>query len=160
MTETKKKQKWKKNGKDYSSIIGEKFSMLTILEVLPRERDSYGDLKPPECLCRCECGNISKHRLYDVVNLNIISCGCIRGKHGVDRNENTPSSIVEALSAVYYCNYPTGTCVRSKLHRLCCHECDRFSGCSQACQNTPEKCKAPLRDDLEKEDYEGGLEDD
>ena len=149
-----------KKSKDYTTLIGEKFGMLTITEILPRERDGRGDLKPPECLCECECGNISKHRLYDVANMNILSCGCLRGKHGVDRDENTPSSIIDALAAVYYCNYPTSTCVRSKTYHLCCHECDRFSGCSQACQNTPEKCKAPIRDDLEKEDYEGGLEDD
>ena len=144
-----------KKSKDYSTLIGEKFGMLTITEILPRERDGRGDLKPPECLCECECGNISKHRLYDVANMNILSCGCLRGKHGVDRDENTPSSIIDALSAVYYCGYPTSTCVRSKTYHLCCHECDRFSGCTQACMNTPDKCKAPIRDDLDKEETEG-----
>ena len=39
-----------KKSKDYSALIGEKFGMLTITEILPRERDGRGDLKPPECL--------------------------------------------------------------------------------------------------------------
>ena len=90
-----------------------------------------------------------------MANMNILSCGCLRGKHGVDRDENTPSSIIDALAAVYYCGYPTSTCVRSKTYHLCCHECDRFSGCTQACMNTPDKCKAPIRDDLDKEETEG-----
>ena len=141
-------EKSQRKDKDYSAFIGEKFGMLTILEILPRERDSYGDLIPPSCICLCDCGSKTKHRLYNVVNQNILSCGCMKGKHGVDRNGNTPASIVDALSAIYYCNYPTGTCVRSNTHRLCCHECDRKGGCPQACQNTPDKCGAQIRDDM------------
>ena len=140
-----------KKGKDFSNLIGEKFSMLTILEILPRRRDSYGDLVPPECLCLCECGNKCTRRLYDVINHNVLSCGCIRGKHGIDRNGNTPASIVDALAAIYYCNYPTKTCVRSSTHHLCCCECDRAKACPQACMNTPEKCQAQIRDDMKKE---------
>ena len=146
--DTDKKKPRKRQSKNYESLIGQKFSMLTIQAILPRERDSYGDLRPPRCRCICECGNTTVTRLYDVVNYNIVSCGCIRGKHGVDRDSNTPESIIDALAAIYYCSYPTTTCVRSGLHHLCCHECDRYDNCPQACMNTPEKCKAKLRDDM------------
>ena len=148
LSDTDKKKPRKRQSKNYESLIGQKFSMLTIQAILPRERDSYGDLRPPRCRCICECGNTTVTRLYDVVNYNIVSCGCIRGKHGVDRDSNTPESIIDALAAIYYCSYPTTTCVRSGLHHLCCHECDRYDNCPQACMNTPEKCKAKLRDDM------------
>ena len=136
---------------EYLSLVGEKFSMLTIIEILPRERDKYGKLKPPRCICRCDCGKLSEKKIYDVINYNSLSCGCLRGKHGADKDTNTSASIIDSLAAIYYCKYPTTTCVRSSVHRLCCHECDRYKNCTQACGNTPEKCLAPIRDEMEKE---------
>ena len=64
-----------KKSKDYSTLIGEKFGMLTITEILPRERDGRGDLKPPECLCECECGNKTLVRSQQLRNGVSKSCG-------------------------------------------------------------------------------------
>ena len=145
---TKRKNKKSEDGKDLSSLVGMKYNMLTIKEILPRERDENGLLKSASVLCECECGNLKKLRLYDVTCNNVLSCGCMRGKHCMIREENVPDSIIEALAAIYYCPYPTTTCVRSKKLHLCCHECERNANCPQACQNTIDKCNAAIRDDL------------
>lgn len=145
MDEKKRSYRKQKLGKDLTSLVGLKFNRLTIIEILPRERDEKGLLKLPECVCVCDCGRSKRLRIYDVINNNVTSCGCMRGRRGIDRNVTNARVAVENLSALYYCPYTTSACVRSNVYHLCCHECDRVDNCSQACNNSPEKCHAKIR---------------
>ena len=149
---TEQKRPYVKQGKDFSELVGCKYNYLTIKEILPRSRDKNGRLKSPECVVECDCGIVKTVRVYDVINSNILSCGCHRGKRGRERDTNVPGTILLELNAKLYCPYTTGQCVRSSKLHLCCRECDRMENCSVACISTPKGCGAKQRD--RRKDYE------
>lgn len=142
---TEEKRPYVKQGKNFDELIGSKYNFLTITEIVPRERDERGRLKPPECVVECECGTVKTCRIYDVVNSNILSCGCHRGKRGFERDKNVPATILMELNAKIFCPYTTPQCVRSSKLHLCCRECDRLENCPVACVSTPEGCGAKYR---------------
>jgi hypothetical protein len=65
--------------KDYSNFIGQKFGMLTILEIT-RQLNAKGNNKAI-AICKCDCGNIHKAILMNVIVSKSTNCGC---KHRVD----------------------------------------------------------------------------
>lgn len=57
--------------KDYSHLVGQRFGMLTITELLPREMG-----RKPKARTRCQCGTVSDHVIVDLVRGKVKSCGC------------------------------------------------------------------------------------
>lgn len=70
------------------SIVGEKYSFLTVIEDLPSEKGRR------VCMVRCDCGNEKKVQLHAMRYGKIKSCGCYLNKtrvesatkHGLSRN--------------------------------------------------------------------------
>ena len=152
--EVKQKKRYVKQPRDYNEMVGVTYNYLTVLEILPRTRNALGELEKPMCRVQCECGNTKVLRVYDIINNNIISCGCKRGIKESAKEEIPPPSIIEALGAKYFCKYTTNCCVRSKKLHLCCVECDRFFNCSVACESSPDQCGALIRAEMKKKDLE------
>lgn len=52
--------------------IGQRIGFLTIIEY---SKNAAGK---PCCLCRCECGKLTKKKTYMLTNSNWFSCGCVK----------------------------------------------------------------------------------
>lgn len=59
--------------------IGTKYNNYTIIKIL-----DY-----PFYECKCDCGNIRKVRIYDLVNNKATNCGCLQNKNAAIRIHNT-----------------------------------------------------------------------
>jgi hypothetical protein len=60
-------------------IIGDKYNKLTIIDIPFRKKIKNGNNKLNSVIhvkCRCDCGSIVERRLRDVMNKNILGCGC------------------------------------------------------------------------------------
>lgn len=146
--------------KDYSVYCGRKYDAITVLDVLPREFDSKGRMKPARFKVRCDCGNIYDTSANDVLAGRIHSCKKHRGKSYEPANflksdlalearekynclkENI--SIVERLQPQWYCKCAEDACAISAVCNICCCECDKKQ-CEKRCLNNPEKCGGSRR---------------
>lgn len=61
-------------------VIGQKFGMLTVIELAERRKTSGGTVLLWRC--RCDCGGESKSRLAQLRNGMTKSCGCLKRKAG------------------------------------------------------------------------------
>jgi DNA-binding transcriptional regulator GbsR (MarR family) len=84
-------------------LIGTTWNRLTILE----------HIEDSKCLCRCECGNETTPKLYNVINETTRSCGCLHTEHLRTMSENnkthgmTKSSVYQTWRAMRRrCNDP------------------------------------------------------
>lgn len=57
--------------------LNKKYHRLIVTHIFETD-ESQNSKQDRECLCLCECGNQSRHRLYTVVNGNTKSCGCLK----------------------------------------------------------------------------------
>jgi hypothetical protein len=62
-----------------SEIIGQKFGLLTAVEVVGKNR------RGPLIKCQCDCGGLKTVNAKDLRNGNNKSCGCLHKKHGLTR---------------------------------------------------------------------------
>ena len=80
--------------KEYEDLTGRKYNRLLVLHLDETDHDRI------KWICRCDCGNISSVRSWDLKNNRVKSCGCltketarIQGlrntKHGGDRRNAT-----------------------------------------------------------------------
>ena len=69
--------------RDYKNLIGQRFGLLVVKEVLEREVDSGGYLKPARAMCKCDCGTLKSVKCNDLLSGKSLSCGCQKGNlHG------------------------------------------------------------------------------
>jgi len=58
--------------------IGQQFSLLTIKELVNKERMKNGKiLKERAAICQCKCGNTKTVMIHSLVTGNTTSCGCV-----------------------------------------------------------------------------------
>lgn len=57
---------------DKQSYIGQRFVALVVVEHLITDHSSQ------ECLCQCDCGNLHKAKLSDLISGKVVSCGCLK----------------------------------------------------------------------------------
>lgn len=62
------------------NIIGQKFSMLTVIERLPNKL--IGGIRRANWLCQCDCGNFTQVLGISLRTGYIKSCGCLNHSHG------------------------------------------------------------------------------
>lgn len=79
MSYAKKRDKMAKLG-EYLDITGQKFSMLTAMWPITRNRHHH-----TVWLCSCECGNYAPVVLAQLRNQESKSCGCLKIQHCRDR---------------------------------------------------------------------------
>lgn len=57
--------------KDRSDLIGKRFNKLLVLDTIRESNKTC-------CICQCDCGNIVKMEITNLLRDNTISCGCYR----------------------------------------------------------------------------------
>lgn len=124
--------------KDYQELVGQKYGYLLVEEILPRERDAKGALKPARAICLCVCGKRREFRCVDLTGNSVRSCGCKKGNH------NPKYKIPKAdMYKCWHCKYPEPSCTYATVMHICCHECPLKPTCNRSvCQNEPTKCGA------------------
>lgn len=75
----------------YEIEIGKKYGYLTVLEYIGVKEN--GKCKNPYYLCKCDCGNITEVRKDHLYYLDIVSCGCMRGKLDLGQ-DNTRARLI------------------------------------------------------------------
>lgn len=141
--------------KDYTVYCGKKYDAITVLDVLPREFDSNGRMKPARFLVRCDCGNVYDTSANDVIAGRIHGCKKHRGKR-YSPDFLTPdsppleayrsyddtkeiASVVKRLKSKWFCKRPEENCALSAVCNICCCECDK-KNCQKRCLTSPDKC--------------------
>lgn len=123
--------------RDYKNLIGQRFGLLVVKEVLEREVDSGGYLKPARAMCKCDCGTLKSVKCNDLLSGKSLSCGCQKGNlHG---RGGRPKAF---NMKYYYCPSPEIGCTYSTVLNICCYECPKRDKCGGTCKNNPEKCGA------------------
>ena len=71
-------------------MVGEKFGKLTVLQLLPEDKEEYGKYSGKRVLVQCECGIVKSANMRSVSRGRTTSCGCARidkiTKHGYSRD--------------------------------------------------------------------------
>ena len=102
MSSSWEEEKKKKFGRDYQTLVGEKFGKLTV-ESVEKLSEGTNALKKILCHCVCDCG---EHKDVLAVNLvakpphGILSCGCLRSRDisgWVISEHGVPNSRLTAL---------------------------------------------------------------
>ena len=67
--------------KNEENYIGRRFTALVVLEYLITSHSSQ------YCLCQCDCGNLYKVKLADLLSGEIVSCGCLKssGEYNINK---------------------------------------------------------------------------
>jgi hypothetical protein len=102
------------------SLIGKKFSRLTIVDVLPRvvKKTDTGNIRKVDyALCRCDCGNEKVIELYSLKSKNTRSCGCLSKeiaasvcrKRNTSHNKSGTPEFKTWLNVKSRCNNPSSS---------------------------------------------------
>lgn len=54
----------------HKPLDGQRFGFLTVIKQIPTDKGQY-------CICKCDCGNITKVKRANLISGNTKSCGCI-----------------------------------------------------------------------------------
>lgn len=90
-------------------FVGEAFSRLTVIELIPSPRDPEGKQDAGKAVCKCICGTIRTTHLSSLVSGKTKSCGCLKRDVGATLNLTHGQSKTGKRSPEYgvWCNIKT-----------------------------------------------------
>ena len=86
-----------RQGARLESLTGIRFGRLLVIDGPIYNRKGKRIL----CLCKCDCGNVSSHSLYELRNGEASSCGCLKIEKLVARSTLYESNLDKVLSTRY-----------------------------------------------------------